>query len=338
MKPRRRASEGAKYGQPGFVGGQPRVSELVPRRIATLALWLFAGLSVIAGLEAAYFYMPRFAAGTSDGTIAAFDLDGEGCLAVWFSSLLLGLASLVCLLIFSIRRHKADDYHGRYRVWLWAAGVWLVMSIDEAGSLHEGFKELMSRTSGTRILGDGSLWWVLGYGLALLAVGTRLSFQLAASRAAACLFVLAALCLGGAAGTQLGWILPESGTRGIMLEEGLEMAGDLMLLLAMVAFARYVVLEAQGEVAPRQSQRRRPRNLSASGARDDLSSPPAQPASKPDLASGRPQHLGSSTASPGVDKGHGFRIDAAHVTTHRRLSKAERRALRRSQQAERDYG
>ena len=87
--------------------------------------------------------MPRVAAMTTDGRVAAFDLDGEGSLAAWYSSLLLTVASLCALLCYSLRRHRLDDYKARYRIWLAAAMCWFVMGVDEAGSLHEGFKELI---------------------------------------------------------------------------------------------------------------------------------------------------------------------------------------------------
>ena len=108
-------------------------------------------LGVVAGLEVLYAWMPRLAALTTDGRVAALDLDGEGSLAVWFSSTTLSLAALAAILVYSVRRHKKDDYHGHYRIWLWAAMCWGLMSIDETSSLHEGFKELMAHASGTRM-------------------------------------------------------------------------------------------------------------------------------------------------------------------------------------------
>ena len=47
---------------------------------------------------------------------------------------------MTAVLIYTLRRHRLDDYGGRYRLWLWAAACWFVMSMDEACTLHEGFK------------------------------------------------------------------------------------------------------------------------------------------------------------------------------------------------------
>lgn len=333
----RRRGETTKYGEAGFRGGQPRVSELIPRSYLAMGLLFFGGLAVIAGLEAIYFYMPRLAAGTSDGSIAAFDLDGEGSLAVWFSSLLLGLAALVGLLIYSIRRFKADDYHGRYRVWLWASLIWFVMSVDEAASLHEGFKELMTQTSGTRILGDGSIWWVLAYGLVWLALGTRLCFQLTACRGAMFCFFCAAACFAGAVATQLEWLLPQNGARGIMVEEGLEMAGDLLLLLSTLLFARFAILESRGEIGGQRTPRRRERRRAAPLVTDLENPSPrsAGPAASAKVAPPMCPASQSTLSSVGPPREQ-LRVDGAHGQPQRRLSKAERRALRRAQRTERD--
>ena len=100
--------------------GQPRVMDLVPKKASTLALLFFAGLLAIAGLEALYHTMPALADRATDGRIEAFDLDGEGSLAVWFSSATLALAAATSWLVYFVRRHRGDDYSGSYRLWLWA--------------------------------------------------------------------------------------------------------------------------------------------------------------------------------------------------------------------------
>lgn len=234
-----------------------RVTDLIPTRIVSYVLLVVVGVAAIAGLEALYYWMPQVAGLTTDGRVAAFDLDGEGSLAVWCSSGLLILASLFSVVIYSIRKHKADDYNARYRVWLWAAACWLVMSIDETASLHEGFKEMMVYFTGTRLVGDGSLWWVMAYLLVLVPVGIRLFLDMSGSRAARSALILTAVCFTAAVVTQLGWILPESGARGVMVEEGCEMLGDLLLFLSMCLHARYVWLQAQGRIVhkPRKAAR-----------------------------------------------------------------------------------
>jgi len=152
----------------------------------------------------------------------------------------------VAVLVFTVRRHKTDDYRGYYRVWLWAAMCWFLLSLDETASLHEGFKEMMAYLTGTRLLGDGSIWLVMPYGFLLGAVGTRLVVDMRHCWLSTGAMIAVAVCYAVAVATQLQWLLPETGARGIMVEEGAEMVGNLMLFLAMGLHARHVILDARG--------------------------------------------------------------------------------------------
>lgn len=219
----------------------PRVIDLFPRKYLSLSLWFVCGLAVIGALEWAYFESSRLGGLTTDGTIEAFDLDTEGSLGAWFSSFTLNLAAFATLGIYSIRKRHVDDYRARYRIWGWAAACWLVMSIDEAASLHEGFKELLTIVAGTRIAGDGSLWWVLAYLMVLMPLGTLIWIELRSSVFARIALAGAAICYGVAVLAQLQIILPDAGMIEVMLEEGLEMAGNLLLLFSMCLYAKQVI-------------------------------------------------------------------------------------------------
>lgn len=241
------------YGAAEFLDEQWRLTDLVPMRLSTYLLILLGSVAIIGGLEALYSSMPRLASMTTDGRVAAFDLDGEGSLAVWFSSLTLLLASATAVLVFTVRRFRRDDYHGRYRVWIWAAAVFLLMSIDETGSLHEGFKEMMTWLTGNRVFGDGSIWWVVAYFFVLGSVGSRLVADMRESGWSIIAIFAAAACYVVAVATQLEGILPEAGAQAVMLEEGMEMLGNVFLFLAMLLHARHVILDAEGLLPERDS-------------------------------------------------------------------------------------
>ncbi|QGJ69027.1 Hypothetical protein PBC10988_6920 [Planctomycetales bacterium 10988] len=219
----------------------PRISDLVPKRSLTFFLLFFFGVLVIAGLEVLYWMMPRWTPYTTDGTIAAFDLDGEGSLAVWYSSLLLTLCSVASLAIYAIRKRQVDDYRARYRIWFWAALVWLMMSIDETASLHEGFKEMMSLKAGTRIFGDGSMWWIMAYLAILLPLGLFIWLDMKRSKMAKLLLLLTAISYATAVVAQLEVIPQLSISQGIMIEEGCEMLGNLSLFLGFLLHARFLM-------------------------------------------------------------------------------------------------
>jgi hypothetical protein len=322
---------------------QPRLTDLVPRRLSTFLLVLLAGLAVIAGLEGLYAWMPQVSALASDGKVAAFDLDGEGSLAVWFSSMTLALAGLAAILVYMIRRHKTDDYRGHYRVWLWAALCWFVMSIDETSSLHEGFKEMMVVLTGDRVFGDGSIWWVAPYFFLLGAVGMRLLVDMRPSWLSSGALLTTAACYGLAVLAQLGWVLPESGARGVMVEEGAEMLGNLMLLLAMGLYARFVVLDAEGLLPKRERKKSDPlANAAGQNETPEMRAPayrsvvvhPPQCVSRPAV----PRTTAPSAhpaVSPTVDGGAPRASSSTSGTApvgsppRRKLSKAERKAMRK---------
>ncbi|MEK6233225.1 MAG: hypothetical protein N2C14_00785, partial [Planctomycetales bacterium] len=223
----------------------PPVSDFIPRRFTTLFLMLLVGALVIAGLEGLYWSTWEIASRTTDGSIAAFDLDAEGSLAVWFSSFTLLAACVAASAVYAIRQRQVADYRARYRIWFWAACCWLAMSIDETASLHEGFKEMMTLVSGTRILGDGSAWWAGAYALILIPVGTLVCLDMKGSWLARIALASAAGCYVTAVAAQLGLIPGYHGMKSIMLEEGCEMAGNWMLLMSMTLHARCLLLHIE---------------------------------------------------------------------------------------------
>ena len=343
---RPRASDGggqtvrksANYGDAEFMDEQPRVTDLIPIRLTGFLAVFVAGLAVIAGLEGLYAWMPQLAILTTDGRVATFDLDGEGSLAVWFSSMTLALAGLVAILVFMVRRHRTDDYPGRYRIWLWAASCWFLMSLDETSSLHEGYKEMMAVVTGTRVFGDGSIWWVAVYFFLLAAVGTRLLADMRECRLSTAALLATAACYGLAVGVQLGWILPESGARGVMVEEGAEMLGNLMLLMAMGLHARHVILDAEGVLPQRKgptpkTDEKVEKEASRSTLGGSVVVHPPQSIPRPAGTVATPSRSRATVASaaqipfePEPDEPDAQQLAAP---VRRKLTKAERKAMRR---------
>ena len=169
------------YGDAEFLDEQARLTDLVPIRTVPWLLASLAGLGLVAalvGLDAWTAVLDRTA---SRGAVAAFALEGQGNLATWFGSMTLAAAGLAAILVYLVRQHKIDDFHGYYRVWLWAALCWFLLSADRtAGKLHAALRDLMVRLTGTPIVGDGSIWWMIAYGFLIGGVGIRLLIDMAA--------------------------------------------------------------------------------------------------------------------------------------------------------------
>ena len=176
-------------------------------RSYTVALLLFLlGAVLVAGLEGLYFSMPRLSPPASGGRMAAFDLDAAGSVAAWFSSTTLALCGAAAIVVYTIRRHRFDDYHGRYRIWLWTAGCAWILSVDEAASLHEAFTAWMVHASGRELLAGGAAWWIGLYGLIVGAVGLRLVMELRECRVSTAALALAGVCYVVAIAMRLDWL------------------------------------------------------------------------------------------------------------------------------------
>jgi len=215
----------------------PTLAILVPRRPRTYVLMAIAGLAAICVLGGLYILSFRLASYTTDGSVAAFDLDAEGSIACWLSVALLLVTAQVSLLIATLC-HSLGRPAGQTRAWLALAALWGCMSLDEGASLHEGFKELMTLLLGTRIFGDGSIYWVVPYAI---AVGLAALFLLARCRrnpaALACLISWVAAHLIAVA-TQLELVLAGRWPLQILVEESAELAGYMSLLMAQLLYAR----------------------------------------------------------------------------------------------------
>jgi hypothetical protein len=351
-KPRKRRTakgwlgKSKNYGDAEFLDEQARVTDLVPTRLLPIVAWFSVAFGCVAGLEALYAEMPQIASATGEGHIAAFDLAAKGSLATWFSSLLLLLATLAAILVYTIRRHKNDDYHGRYRIWIWAAFCWTLLSVDEVSNLHEAVRDLMVRFCGTPLLGDGSVWWlILGFFL-FGSVGLRLLVDMRYCRASCAALVLASLCYAMAACCHFGLVVAGDGSRQVMIAAGAKMAGHLLLLLAIALHGRHVILDAQGLISqgplrPKRKSAKQPEDGSSSSDCDDLKiHPPHGGVPKPamPLASQPAAPLATTSAGPSTSGGAqalarpvaaGGPPPAAANGGQRKLSKEERRALKK---------
>ena len=226
-----------------------RLIDLVPRRPRTYVALAVAGVVCVGVLEALFVIMPWLASRATDGRVASLDLDGEGSLAVWFSTTTLTAGALASCLVYAA---DAERGKGR-RLWLWGALCWLTMSIDECSSVHEAFKEFMSHLTGERLIHDGTIWWVMGYFAVLSVTGLLILSRMRAAPTAAAVWLGTALFYAVAVASEMAWILPKD-NRGVMLEEGCEMLGNLCLLVSHLLFARHLIISA--EQAGESTQRR----------------------------------------------------------------------------------
>jgi hypothetical protein len=250
------------YGDAAFLEVQARLTDLVPLHPLALLIVFAAGLGFIAGLEGAYLWMLR--AGPTMGRVTALDLTIRGSLGTWFASAVLALASLVALVVFSVRRYKLDDYHGHYRVWLWAAACWLLLSVDATANVHEAFGELMAWITGTRLFGESSIWWLVVGGFLVGGVVTRLLVDMRHCRISSTVLVAGGACCAACIGfhfrwiptDQIQWLPVDHAMKCVLLSRGAFLGGSFLVLMSMLLHARFVILDAEGLLPRRRYPRR----------------------------------------------------------------------------------
>ena len=145
--------------------------------LAAIAILLpVAGSIALGACEAVFGMKPIAATGRFARTLraveACVDPQSIASLQAWLGQLFLFAAAAVACIVRLMRRHRRDDYHGRFRAWGWLAGLLLIAAC--AGVVPIGPLVAAAATEATGIaFGPGGLgWWVASsaaaYGLVAL--------------------------------------------------------------------------------------------------------------------------------------------------------------------------
>lgn len=337
----------------------PPITAVIPRRGWTLAALALAGLAVIAGLEALYGKIHLSPVGIWPAELRAFDVQGRGGLATWFSSLMLALAALQGIQIYRIRRHKANDYRGRYRLWLWVPLALFSMAMCVATHLHHDLAVLASQAYAVVAPADESLLWPVVYCAAWSLFSLRLAFEVRESRVSLASLCLSTCCYFGAAVMVVVPNLVPDPVVSVIVTTAAAMLGHLATFFTVAAYGRHVYLDSQGLVPARvpsqELKETRKRKSVQSRTREDDE---AEPVSSKDHPKGGSSKKAIRTR---VAKDLSAEADASSSTVrdrsdqvadviamsdaqpeildgeppeNRKLSKAERRRLRKQRRRE----
>jgi hypothetical protein len=245
-----------RYSDAAGVEHHPQVTDFLPRRYRTIAGVGLAGVAVSGAVVALDWCAIPWASrlGFSEAVPLAIGVaDG---LAAWLSAALLLLTAATCLLIYSLRRHRIDDFRGRYRVWLAAAVAGVLLSADSIAPVHELLAVVATHLTQHGALRDHAAWWLAVAGAPLAWIGVRVLLDARESMLAAVALIAAFACYTLSLASYLaGW--PVANPAGEMLVTvGARLLGNWMLLVGVASYGRFVVLDVQGLIA---KQRRRPR-------------------------------------------------------------------------------
>ena len=354
------ASSTKTYADEALVELQPRVTDLIPQRVLGLFALLLLGVSSIATINAIYVYGSHRWDAADTQAIASLNVQGPGSIANWLSSTLLLLAAAAALVVYNTRRHKVDDYRGRYGLWVWMAVFCLAASLDVSTGLHNLLQIGLQRLTGTALWGDGSVWWIAIAGLMGLLVGGRALADMWSCREGVFFLALAAACYLTATLNQLGVSWPRVGPNELLLQSSVLMLGHFFVLYSFLLYARNIYREAQGLIvmsrrgevdgettgrrswfARRRQQSvqattagqanssvtsRRSRKRSTVAASDPVSRTSTQPATK--------QHSRDETVPTKPDDSTDIDEAELDLLTNPELSKTERRKLRKKSRRE----
>ncbi len=316
---------------------QARVTDLIPKRIISIGLWFLSGVASICGLESLHIYGTQLAELTGSNHALSLGLTGPGSLAAWFSSSLLAMTAVMAVMIYSIRRHKVDDYRGRYRIWLWAALVLIVASMDATARLHALLPVSLTKLSGIPLTyGNQSAWWLVGWGMVGCLIGLWLFVDMRQCRSAR---LASLLCIGlyaAAVGFELNWIqLNYVEPINTVVASSTGLSGHLMLFMIAIIYARYVYLDAQGKIGFRSLQP--VESIKSKRAKSTIETTSTSVSGEDTDVEKSPSHR-KTDLDPGQEDVVANMEDDAHVAADdqpRKLSKAERRKLRKQMRNQR---
>jgi hypothetical protein len=338
---------------------QLHVTDLVPLRGWLLSVLFLGGCAAIAGVVSAYWFVP----GAADGRWPLLDLAQDSSLAAWLGAAWLACGVPLALVIFAVRRHRLDDYRGRYRMWLYVTPALLWLSLEQTAALHVTVREGLHSATGWTMFTATSPYWSLTLAALLAALGLRLAFETHRCKLATAGVAVALLVGFAGLAVELNWIVLEAGRTYMAALVSLQLGAILLLLASLGVYARHVVLAADGRLIVRVKKPRAREAQAISSAeepedaagkkrlagvakvdppqglkgpitaRTDLSGPAA--AAKPTVAA-KPHASAAATAVPARTSAPAAAksIDPDEEPGPRKLSKAERKALKRQRMSD----
>src|SRR6478736_5329474 len=190
------ADNAPRYTDAAGVENHPQVTDFVPRRYSTIALLGLFGVAATGITAALHYFALPIAISRGMNSSAAFDLTARGNLTEWLAAVVLFMASGFCVLTYSIRRHRIDDYRGRYRVWIGAELAWVALSANSVTGLHVVLSDVLTRATGWSALREGAAWWIALAGLPLAWIFVRVLLDIRECRIGAALLAGSAVCYG----------------------------------------------------------------------------------------------------------------------------------------------
>lgn len=327
-----------RYGEQANIENHPQVTDLIPRRKLAVLATILAGVGTAAAATA----IGHFAEPISNALpgVAASELrDGMAAgVKAWSIAVAMLMIAMMAKLTYSLRRHRVDDYAGRYRVWKWIGCGALAMSVNAVAPVHGLLAKSAVAATGWSLTSAGSEWWLAPLAIVGSWIFVRLVLEVKESRSTLAILLTAAACYGVATATVLG-LVPNAAAEWVgIAANAMPLVGATFSLAASMVFARYVVLDVQGLIdhAPPAAPEKpavveKEKKPAAAAAPAPAAAAPA-PVSVPAPAKAAPAKDAQEEIEAQDDEWSGEDEDEDGYDT-RKLSKADKKRLRRQNRA-----
>ncbi len=288
------------YSDAALAAQQAPITTVIPTRPWTLWVMLLSALTLVALLNLLHMQSPSLAALVGSAELAPFTLHAAGSMGAWLSGLLLAWSAVMGVQIFNLRRHRIDDYKGRYRIWIPTTVVLVVASLDAVSGLHQIVGGLLAKFSGEARGLSVDFCWLVVAATIVTFVALRMGIEMRRSKGSIALLLVALASYGVAAALKMQWFkLP--GDLSLHAMSIVLLSAHTLIWATTLVYARYVYLDAQGLIVPKPPRERKVKKAKEPVATKTADKPDEKPVEK--------------VAEKAVEKNIGgkqVRIDAAH--------------------------
>ena len=244
----------ADYSPEALPERQPALAMLLPTSLGGMALVSGGILSLISVSIGIGWCEPVFNASlfsTAEGRFSAAIAAAKACfdphslfsLTGWLGQMALVVAAIVSLVVRLMRRHRCDDYHGRYRAWGWLAALYLLTACAGHVPIGTLVGSILSDATGITLGPQGQGWWFLLSSLTFAAVSLWAIMPLHERLGTV---VWLSLCLAAwAVAAACTWSGRSSGILSLTGHAAWAL-GSALAAIAMFAAARSVIREVRG--------------------------------------------------------------------------------------------
>jgi hypothetical protein len=154
------------------------------------------------------------------------------------------LVTGAAFLVYQLRRYRADDYHGHYRLWRIAILAALFVSIDSSVGLAAALGGVIDIAIAEREVLAGADWVQLILGIGGAAFGLRMIGELGRQRWAAGLLAISLLLMALGPAVRWNFIRWDAREATLWVPIGL-LAGRALLLVAVITYLRMLYREVR---------------------------------------------------------------------------------------------